>query len=771
MITPRICLFVASIALLASGLRGSTAAPAGADLLGYVDPLIGTDAANTPSTRKHSEGATENKGQVVPSVSPPWAMTQWVAQTRAGEVKGVTPYYYSDGAIQGFRASHWLSGSATQDYGSMTLMPVSGALRWRVAERESPFTHESETAQPDYYAVDLPAHGVHAEMTATTRAGFLRFTYTRPEAAHLIIQPNSDHNDAEVWIDPARGEVWVRNPVYRIYQGIGKPAGISGWFVLRFSEPLRAWGTFDNTGSNPGEKNAAKRPGLGAYVTFDVPPGTTVQVKVGTSFTAIDGARRNLDAEIPGWDFAAVRKRLIAAWAERLNVVRVTGSPKNQTKFYTAMFHSLQQPRTFSDIDGAYPEFAGGARIQHTKSTYYMDFSTWDTYRALHPLYHLLYPQVGADMANSLIAMAEQGGWMPTFPMWGQYTSAMIGDHAATIIADAAAKGVPGLELARAYPYLRKNAYETPAAAEYQNGQGRRALVSYLKNGYVPVEDHVLDAFHKNEQVSRTLEYAFDDFALSRVAARLGHTADALDLAQRAGNYAHVFDPAVGFMRGRFTDGRWVDPFDPHSRQEYITEGTPNHYTWSVQHDPAGLIALMGGDAAFNAKLDAHFAGGHNWHGNEPCHHVAYLYDWSGQPWKAQRQIRHILNDEYDVGPGGLGGNDDSGQMSAWYVFSALGFYPVCPGVPQYAIGTPTFDSAELRLHEGKVLSIVVRNPGAGRIYIRAMTFNGKPYERAWLDHAEIIQGGRIEVEMTDQEGSAWGTRENARPFSLSAEK
>lgn len=757
------------LALFVGLCRAVLSLAAAPDPLAHVDTLLGTGTARTPSALRHSEkGGTEAKPQVVPSVSPPWAMTQWVAQTRATEKKCLAPYYHEDRAIQGFRGTHWLSGSCVQDYGSVTLMPVAGPLRCRVEERASPFAHEAETARPDYYSVELPAHGVRAEMTSTVRCGLLRFTYGKEAPAHLVLQPNSDENEAEVHIDPERREVWGRNPVHRIYQGNGKPAGFSGWFVARFSAPLKAWGTFHDLGEKTGDKVGERLPGLGAYVTFDVKPGETVLVKVGTSFSGVDGARRNLDAEIPGWDFEGVRAGLAEAWSRRLGAVRVEGGAEALTKFYTALFHALQHPRVFSDVDGAYPEFAGGVRLRRTARTYYTDFSAWDTFRALHPLYHLLYPDVGADMANSLVDMAEQGGWMPIFPCWNSYTAAMIGDHPAAILADAAAKGVPGLDLERAWTYLRRNAYETPPLAHYRNGQGRRALTSYLKYNYIPLEDGVPDAFHKHEQVSRTLEYAYDDFALSRIAERLGKRADADDLARRARNYANVIDPSTGFARGRHADGRWVEPFDPHVRQKYICEGTPNHYTWFVPHDPAGLIGLLGGEAAFNARLDAHFGDGHHWHGNEPCHHIPWLYNWSGQPWKAQREVRRVLDEEYGTGPGGLSGNDDSGQMSAWYVFAALGLYPVCPGVPEYALSTPTFPSAEVKLPSGRTFRIVTRAAGQGRIYIRSMRIDGRPHERPWLSHDVLTAGGLCEVELTDrpEEAARWGV--GGRPFSLS---
>lgn len=692
---------------------------------------------------------TANEGQTFPATGPPFAMTQWTPQTRAGSAKCVSPYYFADTRIQGFRGSHWMSGSCTQDYGSMTLMPESGELKLGAEERASGFDRSREKATPYEYSVSLRDSGIDASVTGTTRAGIMRFRFRNAGKSWVVVESNGVKGDGSVKVDLAANEILVTDPAYRLYAGLGKPAGFSGYFVVQFDHP------FQVAGDGPvGGPRAA--------VSFALRPGEVVEARIGSSFTSVEEARRNLKAEIPDWDFDKVAGAARAAWNAALDRVQIEADLEHRQIFYTALYHSLLLPRVFSDVSGSYPGFAGEGKIETAKGfTYYMDFSLWDTFRAVHPLLTILDPGRELDMVKSLLAMGEQGGFLPIYPAWNNYTSEMIGDHADAVIVDAYVKGIRGFDSAAAYRMMRKNAMEGPATQElYADGRGRRALTSYLKYGYIPLEDGVSDAFHKKEQVSRTLEYAYDDWLVGEMAAALGYGEDAKLFHQRGQNYRNVIDPGTGFARGRHADGTWDSPFDPAGKYGYITEGLPYQYTFFVPQDLPGLIGLVGGREAFVKKLDALFAGGYYDHGNEPSHHIAYLYDDAGVAWKTQQRVRAVLEKEYSNSPKGLAGNDDTGQMSAWYCMSALGFYSVTPGSTRYEIGTPLYDDAELRLDTGKKLHIHAAGAASGKLYIRSATLNDKPLERSWISHEEIVSGGELVFEMSGTPNPDWPAKQ-----------
>jgi predicted alpha-1,2-mannosidase len=408
-------------------------------------------------------------------------------------------------------------------------------------------------------------------------------------------------------------------------------------------------------------------------------------------------------------------------------------------------------------VDGLYPRFDGNDQTDTIcNGNYYGDFSSWDTYRALHPLYNLLAPEYNADMVNSLLTMGKVRGWIPIFPQWNSYSSAMIGDHSVSIIAEACIKGIIDLT-EEDYQLMKHNATESPATfEEYVDGKGRRALESYLKYGYVPLEDSVQEAFHKKEQVSRTLEYAYDDFCMAQVAKKMGKTEDYDYFYKRGQNYRNVFDPTVNNMNGRFADGTFTKEFDINRKMFYITEGTPWQYNWYVPQDVEGLIGLMGGKEKFNQTLDAFFADGQYWHGNEPGHQIPFLYTYSGEQWKSTREVRKIMKTEYGTGPGGLSGNDDSGQMSAWYVFGALGFYPVCPSLPEYAVSGPVFEKVTIKLGNEKTLEITAHGNSEKNCYIQSATLNGKPFNQSWISHNEILSGGKLVFEMGPEPNKEW---------------
>ncbi|MEL7589140.1 MAG: GH92 family glycosyl hydrolase [Prolixibacteraceae bacterium] len=702
----------------------------------YADPLIGTAPADTESALRHSEAGSELKGQTFPAVGRPFGMTQWTPETRPTEMKCISPYYYTDRLITGFRGSHWMSGSCTQDYGSVTVMPFSTSRIDTLKHHPvSGFNHKNETATPAYYSVMLGTFHIQVELTGSVRSGIVRLAYSGYEDNYLQIRANSDEKEGKIWFDKDRNEIAGYNPVHRIYQGTGQPAGFSGYFVVRFDRPFEVL---------PQTVHPQQ-------IVIGFGKEKTVQVKIGTSFTGIEAARNNLEYELPGWDFDSVRKTSQAEWNRALGKVEVEGgSEEDKIKFYTALYHCFQLPRIASDADGSYPGFAQDSIVHKADDfVYYDDFSMWDTYRALHPLLTLLEPTRTRDMVKSLVAKARQGDWMPIFPAWGNYTAAMIGDHASAMISDAYIKGIRDFDTEMAWKYMRKNAFVHPPDDEYRDGKGRRALSSYLQYGYIPLEDPVREAFHVNEQVSRTLEYAFDDFALAQFARHLNRKEDYAVLMKRSQNYRNVFDSQTGYVRGRHDDGRWAEPFDPLSKASFICEGTPFQYTWYVPHDIPGLIGLMGGRAAFLKSLNTFFDNGHYWHGNETDQQAPYLFAMAGEPGKTQDWTRKIVNEEYGTGPGGLSGNEDAGQMSAWLVYTMIGFYPVCPATDQYVVGAPMFRKITIHLENGKKLILNAPETSVEKPYIQAFSRNGKTCRDYRLSHPEIMEGGIIDFLMT----------------------
>lgn len=726
-----------------------------------INTMVGTDYAVTKTAGRYGKGSEEH-GQTIPAVLEPNGMNFWTPQTQDTEQKCVAPYYYKDTKLQGFRNSHWLVGGCTQDYGSFTLMPLMDRLRLKPEERASRFSHDDEISHPDYYSVILPDEHLKAEMTGLSHSAMFRFTYQKDGKAYFVINPNSDEKEGFVAVDTARNCVYGYNPVHRIYQGWGEKAGFKGWFVVNFELPIVEYGVKDTI----------------AWVAFDVQEGQDLLVKAGSSFVDLKGAINNINDEMPHWEFYDTRCRVAEAWQKKLKRIMVDGDDEAAIRqFDGALYRAGFLPRAFSDKDGRYPSFAGGEKVvQHSlgkiggKSIYqrvYMDFSMWDTYRALHPLNILIEPTTSA-MLNSLVHMYEQGGWLPIFPCWNSYTAAMIGDHCVAALSDAIVKGVNNLNMKKAYEAMRKNAFEMPATKEeYRNGMGRRALDSYLQYGYIPMEDSVMEAFHTHEQVSRTLEYAYDDFALAQAAKKLGMDEDYKLLMKRASNWRNVINPRTGWADGRYRNGKWLNNTDQVNRVPFITEGATCHYTWYVPHDPYGLMEVMGGKERYVARLDSMFTEGLYWHGNEPCHQVAYMFNYAGEPWRTQKWVRHVMKTEYMDVPGGLSGNDDAGQMSAWYIFSALGFYPVCPATPYYIIGTPMFPVARI----GNFF-IQAENVSDENCYIQQATWNGKPYTKNYITHEMIKGGGILKFVMGSKPNKEWGSRpEDCPPDVMRVEK
>jgi putative alpha-1,2-mannosidase len=744
--------------------------------LNAINTMVGTASANTKSAGLFGNGSEEH-GQTLPAVLAPNGQNFWTPQTQDTEQKCIAPYYYKDSLFMGIRNSHWIVGGCTQDYGSFTVAAISGKLRTQPEQRATRFSHKDEISHPHYYSVTLPDEHLRTELTATSHCALIRVTPEKDELVHIVLNPNSDYGEGYVRIDTARHLVYGYNPVHRIYQGWGKKAGFSGHFILSYQDIPIESGTFCADDVLKGDTAIGGKSRIGVYLTFRAQAGHPILLRAASSFTDYKGAANNLTNEISDLSFEQVAAHLSNLWTERLHTIDVASDDTaSVNQFYGAMYRTSFLPRELSDVDGRYPKFAQDSTsvgagfimdVDKSKDSqtnhnsqfsilnseltkHYTDYSMWDTYRAVHPLYNIIAPTASADMMQSLVDMYAEGGWLPIFPCWNSYTAAMIGDHCSVVLADAYIKGIRNFDYEKAYEGMRKNAFESPASIEdYKNGMGRRALQSYLKYGYIPLEDNVKEAFHQNEQVSRTLEYAFDDFAVAQMAKALGQTADYDALMKRSQNYRNVINPKTGYAQGRYANGKFDQTKDYFHRQSYITEGAPCHYTWYVPQDPQGLITLLGGKKRFTSKLDSMFTCGRYWHGNEPCHQVAYMFDYAGEPWKTQKWVRHILETEYNDTPGGLSGNDDAGQMSAWYIFSAMGFYPVCPATPYYMLSSPTFKSVKINLDNGCTFTIDAENAGKDNIYVQSITKDGKPYADSFITHDDIVNGAKFHFVMS----------------------
>ena len=681
-----------------------------------LNTMVGTAPANTKTAGLFGKGSEEH-GQTMPAVLSPNGQNFWTPQTRDTEAKCLAPYYYNDTKLQGFRNSHWTSGSCTQDYGSFTISTLSGKLRKTAKECATNFRHEDEVSHPHYYSVRLPDEHLTTEMTASSHAAIFRITPEQDELVHIIVTPNSDEKEGHIQVEPEHRTIYGYNPVHRIYQGWGERAGFSGHLLLTYTDNPIQCGQDGNC----------------AWLTFQGKAGKPIIIKAASSFTGREGAELNYKAEAEGVNFEEMKGNLIQTWIKHLHAIDIEDPDTARiNQFYGALYRASFMPHEMSDADGSFPRFANGQRTKAqivngkwSNRKYYGDFTMWDTFRAVHPLYTLLYPDVSADMMQSLVTKYEQGGWLPIFPSWNSYTAAMIGDHCSVALADAYIKGIRGFDAEKAYEGMRKNAFEVPTSEEdYKNGMGRRALQSYMKYGYIPLEDPVKEAFHQKEQTSRTLEYAFDDYAVAQMAKALGKENDYKTLMIRSENWRNVINPKTGYCDGRHEDGRFEGNTDFVNRKSFITEGAVCHYTWFVPHNMEGLVEMLGKEA-FESKLDSMFTEGRYWHGNEPCHQIAYLYDFIGKPEKTRKWVAYILDTEYNDTPGGLSGNDDSGQMSSWFIFSSMGFYPVCPSSDRYMLCEPRFKRITLNLQNGRRFVI---------------TPESLPKDRNYITHKEIVE-------------------------------
>ncbi len=684
---------------------------------------------------------TGGHGHTFPGATLPFGLVQLSPDTRLTGWDGCSGYHHSDSRIFGFSHTH-LSGTGISDYGDVLLMPATGTVRLHNGADGKPgyassFSHEREWASPGFYAVDLLDSGVHVELTATMRTGLHRYVFPRGRPGHVVL--DLSHRDEVLAsalrvVGPSEVEGFRRSRAWARDQPVH--------FVIRFSKPIESRGiAIDGRAASTA---AAEGKDLRAFFGFG-DAGGDLLVKVGISAVSVEGARKNLDAELPGWDFALTRRQAEATWEGELGKIRVRGGdPRAQRIFYTALYHSLLSPNVFSDVDGRYLGRDGG--IHEARGFDYLTvFSLWDTFRALHPLLTLIHEKRTVDTAQTFLRQYQEGGRLPVWELWGNETDTMIGYHAVPVLADAILKGVSGFDRHQALLAMK-------ASAEGD----RYGLGAYRRLGYVP-------AHEEPESASKTLEYAYDDWCIARVAALLGEHQDAERYLRRSLGYRHLFDPATGFLRARY-EGGFVRPFDPAEVNFHYTEANAWQYSFFVPHDVNGLMDLHGGPEALASKLDALFEAssrltgreqaditglvGQYAHGNEPSHHMAYLYAFAGQPWKTQALVRRILDTLYADAPDGLAGNEDCGQMSAWYVLSALGFYPVTPGSNEYVLGTPLFPEVRLALPGGK--SLVVRAPGISKraFYVQGLRLNGRPYRRGFLSHEDLLKGGVLEIRM-----------------------
>ena len=711
----------------------------------WVNPYIGT------------AGGGSEYGGTMPLVTTPFGMTNWTAQTRQNRIS-VSSYAYEDSTISGFIGTHqpaiWMG-----DFGYVTLMPEIGAIKTTPEARKLKFAHAGEVVTPYYYSVLMDAgdgRKIKTEITATDHCGYLRFTFPSKVEASVVMEATRPGVDGFVQVDAGRHEIVGFNPD-RMDAHLGPFAlpNFKGYFVVEFRQAFASSGTYAGSDIKPGGTSVSDA-NVGAYATFPAATDNTVEVRVGTSFISIEQARANLKEEMPDWNFEELRSALKRAWNDKLGLISIEGATDDQrTIFYTGLYHALLYPRLMSEHGRYYSAFDD--RIHDGVS--YTAYSLWDTFRAEHSLLSLIAPERVDGMMQALLQDYREGGWMPKWPN-PSYTNIMVGTHADAVVAEAVNKGFHGFDWNLAYAAVYKDAMTPPDGDTTRKWLDRephtpyeaRAGLTYSKVlGYVPADKTA-------EAASRTLEDAYDDYAVAQVAKALGKTADYQFFLNRSHNYEHIFNRQTGFMRAKNSDGSWAAP------DVGWTEGDDWVYTWSVLHDVPGLIQLMGGDAVFNRKLDEHFAGGHNKHDNEPSHHIAYLYDYSGEPWKTQAKVREIAGQAYSNTPTGMMGNEDCGQMSAWYIFTAMGFYPVNPVSGEYMIGSPLF--SKITIHLPQATQFVISAPGNSpkNMYIQSAKLNGRPLGTPVLSWEDIRGGGSLELQMGPTP-SKWASGWRGKPL------
>lgn len=730
------------------------------NLVKYVKPLIGT----------------EKMGHTYPGATMPFGAVQLSPETDTisyelngkynGDVyKYCAGYKYEDRSIVGFSHTHF-SGTGHSDLGDFLIMPTQGKLQLNPGTANntksgfrSAFSHANETAEAGYYKVKLNDENITAELTATNRVGMHQYTFPKSDQSHIILDLMAgiyNYDDKTVWT-----YVRVVNDTlitgYRQTNGWARTRTV--YFAMSFSKPFKSygqknydtkqayrgfWGKFDQSKNFP--EIAGKK--VRMYFDFDTQEGEKVKIKFALSPVSQENALQNMRAEITGWNFDKVKSQAQETWNKELNKIKVNAAEDDKTNFYTAMYHAFINPTTYMDVNGQYKGLDQGVHVANGFANY-TTFSLWDTYRALHPFFNIVQPSRNNDMVKSMLAHYDQSS-LQMLPIWSHYANdnwCMSGYHSVSVIADAIIKGVFNGDANKALDAC-------VATAKKRNYEG---IGYYMDLGYIPAE-------RSGVSVSNTLEYAYDDWCIAQVAKKLNRDDIYTEFMNRAGNWKNNFDATIGFMRPKLADGTFKKEFDVLSTHgQGFIEGNSWNYSFFVPQDPTGLINLMGGKKKFAARLDTLFnmhlpdeffkdteditregiIGGYV-HGNEPAHHVAYFYNWTDQPYKTQAQIRRILKMQYKPTPDGLGGNDDCGQMSAWYMFSSLGFYPVSPGGDEYALGSPAVNSANLTLENGKTFTVEAINQSEKNVYVQKVLLNGKELKTPFIKHNDIIDGGKL---------------------------
>ncbi|TYP95688.1 putative alpha-1,2-mannosidase [Sphingobacterium allocomposti] len=728
----------------------------------YVNPLMGTDSKVSLSN-----------GNTYPAIGLPWGMNMWTPQT--GKNGDGWQYTYGADKIRGIKQTHqpspWMN-----DYGQFSLMPVSGRGEFNQEKRASWFSHKSEVAKPYYYGVYLADHDVTAEVTPTERAAMFRFTFGQSDSSFVVL--DAFDRGSEVEIIPEKNMIIGYSTRY----SRGKLQNFKNYFVIVFDKPFETYAVWEDESKRQGQKKVNGNHS-GAIVSFkNVGKGTGVQARVASSFISPAQALTNLK-ELKEHTFDDIVSQGRERWNDVLGRITIEGATDEQYRtFYSTMYRTVFFPNKLYEINES-------GEIMHY-SPYngkvlpgYMFAGTgfWDTFRALYPLLNLLYPSINKEMQEGLLNCYKEGGFLPEWSSPG-FADIMVGNNSASVVAEAYLKGLRGYDIETLYEALIHGANnEGPMTAV-----GRKGVAYYNELGYVPYDVGI------NENAARTLEYAYDDFAIYRLAKALNRPQAEIKLyADRSQNYKKLFDPSTNLMRGKNKDGQFQAPFNPLKWGDAFTEGNSWHYSWSVFHDVQGLIDLMGGADVFVGMLDSvfnqpphfdesYYGGviheiremqianmGQYAHGNQPIQHMIYLYNYAGQPWKAQYWVREVLDRMYKPTPDGYCGDEDNGQTSAWYVFSALGFYPVCPAMDQYVVGAPLFKKAVIKLENGKTFTISAANNQADNRYIQSAKLNGKSFDQNWLSHSAIMGGGELKFQMSDIPNKNRGVGQHAAPYSF----
>lgn len=743
----------------------------GGSPVSLVNPLMGTDSTGGFS-----------HGNEYPAIALPFPMNTWAPYTQPQRDSFF--YQFASSKIRGIRQTHqpspWIN-----DYAMFSLMPVSGKLVVTDEDRASDFRHENEIAQPSYYSVQLDTWKANAEVTPTERAARFRFTFEGTGNSYVVL--DEFDKGASVQIIPKENKIigsvrYHCGDVPNIYS--------SNYFVIVFDRPFSAHGVWTSASDiQTGATSLSSQRQAGAYVQFDTSGQKIVGCKVASSFISPEQAQKNLDAEIGTADFDTVRSRAEARWNEMLGRAKVEGGlDVQQRTFYSCLYRCILFPHKFyeKDAQGKSVYFSPYDGKVHD-GVLYTDSGFWDTFRAAQPLYNLLYPEVNAEILQGVVNASAQSGWLPAWASPG-HRECMVGNNSFSLLADGWTKGVRSFDPNQAVNAMIHDANHSGPISTI----GRDGVKFYQSLGYLPYSPVKGEtSFH--EATAKTLEFAYDDFCLAKLANAIGRTADAEVFARRAMNWTNVFDPKVGFVRERKADGSWVEPFYPNQWGGGFTEGCSWHWTWCVFHDIPGLVKAMGGEQAFANKLDEVFTTssevrpgsyggmihemtemvaadmGQYAHGNQPIQHMIYLYDFAGQPWKAQSRVRWAMGKLYAPTPDGYCGDEDNGQTSAWYVFSALGFYPVCPGDDNYLIGTPLFDRATITTAPGKTFTILAEDNGPLKPYIKSATLNGESFNRTFINHEELLRGGNLVFQMTSAPNYQWAVEPASRPASALA--